>query len=86
MRYLKSWLFDIGLVLVVAGIVATQLVGPRETSVVSPPASSPDSGVNAVQFFAEYTDYDMRFPVGLVGSGLAVLILAAVRTKSKSPN
>jgi len=57
MRYLKYWLFDIGLVLVVAGIVATQLVRPTETHVVSPPDSSPDSGVNAIQFFAEYTDH-----------------------------
>jgi hypothetical protein len=85
MRYLKSWLFDIGLVLVIAGIVAAQLVRPRETYVVSPPVSSPDSGVNAVQISAENTDYDM-FPVGLVGSGLAVLISAVVRIKSKSPN
>ena len=72
MRYFKSLLFDAGLVLILAGITSFSTKG--ETHIAS---STPQDW-----FQASYTDYDMRFPLGLTVAGLAVASIAVLRPKS----
>jgi uncharacterized protein YjeT (DUF2065 family) len=68
MRYLKSFLFDLGLVLVVIGVTMAML--PRSISkVVSQTAS----------FTAHSTDYDLTAPAGLVVTGLILGVIGATK-------
>jgi hypothetical protein len=74
MRYLKSWVFDSGLALIIAGTALANSVHGQTYALSPQPSEAP-----VIQFKAEYTDYDARLPIALVGSGLVVLIVAAVR-------
>ena len=78
MRYFKSWIFDVGLALVLAAVAATYLVQPQRHDV---PAVGSDIG-----FRESYTDYDLRLPAGLAFSGLTVIVIATTRLKSRSSN
>jgi hypothetical protein len=71
MRYLRSWLFDIGLVLIIAAPAVGYFVSSRSrTYVVSQPGAS---------IRASYIDYDLRLPIGLAVSGLIVVAVAIRR-------
>jgi hypothetical protein len=75
MRYFKSWLFDAGLALLIAGVATTQFVGAGESHVLSHP---PDE---AITFNAEYTDTNYALPIAWTFNGLVVAIVAASRVK-----
>ncbi len=55
MRYLRSWLFDLGLMLIVAAPAAAYFISSR-TYVVSQPGDL---------IRASYIDLDLRLPIGL---------------------
>lgn len=68
MRYLRSWLFDVGLMLIIAAPAAAYFVSSRSREYVV-------SGA-AVWTRASYTDLDLRLPIGLAVSGLLVVAIA----------
>ena len=72
MRYLRSWLFDIGLVLIIAAPAAAYFVSSRtyETYEISQPGAL---------IRESYVDIDMRLPIGLAISGLIVVVVAIRR-------
>jgi FtsH-binding integral membrane protein len=68
MRYLRSWLFDIGLVLIIAAPAVAYFVPSRSrTYVVSQPGAL---------IRASYINYDLSLPIGLAVSGLIVVAIA----------
>ena len=67
MRYLRSWLFDIGLALIIAAPAAAYFLSLRRTYELSAPYAL---------IRASYVDIDMRLPVGLVVSGLILIGVA----------
>jgi uncharacterized membrane protein (UPF0182 family) len=69
MRYLRSWLFDLGLMLIVAAPAATYFISSR-TYVSSQPGDL---------IRASYIDLDFRLPIGLAVSGLIVVVIAMRR-------
>ena len=71
MRYLRSWLFDLGLMLIVAAPAAAYFISSR-TYVVSQPGDL---------IRASYIDLDLRLPIGLAVSGLIVVVIAMRRTR-----
>ena len=76
MRYLRSWLFDIGLLMIVASPAAGYFVSSRThgTYVISQPGA----------FIQEsYSDYDLRLPTGLAISGLILIAVAIRRISNK---
>jgi hypothetical protein len=73
MRYLRSWVFDIGLVLIIAAPAAAYFVSSR-TYVVSQPGDL---------IRVSYIDYDLRLPIGLAASGLIVVAVAMRRIPRK---
>ena len=72
MRHLRSWLLDIGLVLIIAAPATAYFLSSRQTYEVSEPYAS---------IRASYIDIDMRLPVGLVVSGLIVVAVAIWRIR-----
>jgi hypothetical protein len=77
MRYLKSWLFRIGLTSTLAGVAAAFIVGPTEIRWASSGAGASDAG-----FFREYADYDV-LPPALTLSGLVMMAMAIARTEPR---
>jgi len=68
MKYLKSFLFDLGLILVLAGVAMAEL--PRSISKAASQSAS---------FTANSTDYDLTAPSGLVVTGLIVAVIGATK-------
>jgi hypothetical protein len=79
MRYLKSWLFRVGLVLTVAGMLAAYFVKPVEISWVS------SGGTRDFGFFRESADVN-AIPMALTLSGLVMMAVATVRLKLTTSN
>jgi hypothetical protein len=77
MRYFRSWLFDVGLVLIVASVVAVKLVQPGEVHKISEPTSG------ALKSNPEYSETNYTVPAVLALGGLAATVIATVRTKSR---
>jgi hypothetical protein len=77
MRYLRSWLFDLGLMLIVASVVAVKFVQPGEVHKVSKPTSG------ALNFNPEHSETNYTVPAGLALGGLAATVIATARTKSR---
>jgi hypothetical protein len=77
MRYLKSKLFSVGLVLTIAGVAATYFGRPVVTR-----WSSSGGGTNDFGFHAEYTDVN-GLPIASTVSGLVVMATAVARTRLK---
>ena len=75
MRYIKSWVFDIGLALIMTAAAATYFT-QSETRVVSQPGDQ-------LQFHASYVEYDVRLPIGLAVTGLTFVAVAMRRLKSR---
>jgi hypothetical protein len=77
MRYLRSWLFDIGVVLIIAAPAVAYFVSSRSrTYVVSQPGAL---------IRASYIDFDLRLPIGLAVSGL-ITVAVAIRRISRRFN
>jgi len=72
MRYLRSWLFDIGLVLIIAAAAAAAYFRSSRTYEISQPEAL---------IRASYIDIDMRLPIGLAVSGLIVVAAAIWRIR-----
>jgi len=70
MRYLRSWLFDIGLVLIIAAPTVAYFVSSSRSYVVSQPGAL---------IRASYIDYDLKLPIGLAVSGLIIVAVAIRR-------
>ena len=80
MRYLKSWLFRVGLTSTLARVAAGLIVKPTEIRWASSGAGTSDVG-----FFLEYADYDV-LPPALTLSGLVMMAMAIARTKPRRSN
>ncbi|PYR38313.1 MAG: hypothetical protein DMF89_07505 [Acidobacteria bacterium] len=85
MRYFKSWLFRIGLVLTAVGVAAC-FVKPLELSEVR--WASSGGGTGDLGFFAESVDYSYTIPIVLTLGGLVVMAVAVakIRLKARSSN
>jgi hypothetical protein len=77
MRYLRSWLFDVGLVLIVASVVAVKFVQPEEVHKISEPARG------ALKFNPQFSETNYTVPAVLALGGLAATVVATARTKSR---
>ena len=80
MRYLKSWLFRVGLTSTLAGAAPGLIVKPTEIR-----WASSGGGTGDVGFFLEYADYDV-LPPALTLSGLVMMAMAIARTKPRRSN
>jgi len=72
MRYLRSWLFDIGLVLIIAAPAAAAYFRSSQTYEISQPEAL---------IRASHIDIDMRLPISLAVSGLIVVAAAIWRIR-----
>ena len=77
LRYLKSWLFRIGLIVTIAGVVALYFLRPVVTQ-----WSSSGTGVGEFGFSVEYVDYNV-LPALLIVAGLLLMAVAVFATRSK---
>jgi hypothetical protein len=72
MRYLRSWLFDIGLVLIIAAPASAAYFSSSRSYEISEPEA---------MIRASYIDIDMRLPIGPAVSGLSAVTAAIWRIR-----